>query len=145
MIALLQRTLTASVSIQGESIAAIERGILVFAAVQKHDDEAIATSMCRRILGYRIFADQNGKMNRNVTEIKGGILVVPQFTLAADTGKGLRPGFSSAAAPAQGKALFAYFLGEIKSKYAKVEAGKFGANMQVHLVNDGPVTFWLQL
>lgn len=145
MIALLQRTLSASVFINGESVAAIKRGVLVFAAIQKHDDEAIAASMCERVLGYRIFADRNGKMNRNVVETKGGILVVPQFTLAADTGKGLRPSFSSAAAPAQGGALFAYFLGEMKSKYAKVEAGKFGADMQVHLVNDGPVTFWLQL
>ena len=144
MIALLQRTRTASVSIDDQPIAAIDRGVLVFLAVQKHDDEAAAARLCRRVLGYRIFADEHGRMNRSVTDIKGGILVVPQFTLAAGTDKGLRPGFSSAAAPEQGKALFDYFLSEIRSEYAKVEAGRFGADMQVQLVNDGPVTFWLQ-
>lgn len=145
MIALLQRTCAASVFIDEELVARIDHGVLVFLAVQKHDDKVAAARLCERVLNYRIFADKNGKMNKNVIDVRGGVLVVPQFTLAANTGKGLRPSFSSVASPEQGKFLFDYFLGEMRSEYATVKAGRFGADMQVQLINDGPVTFWLQL
>ena len=145
MIALLQRVQTASVVINDQLFASIDQGILVFIAIHKDDDEAIVARMCERILGYRIFADEDDKMNRNVIDIEGDILAVPQFTLAAETNKGLRPNFSPAASPKLGKGLFDYFLGTLKSKYARVKAGEFGANMQVQLTNDGPVTFWLQI
>ena len=145
MIALLQRTHAASVSINEELVAKIDYGMLVFLAVQKHDDEVAAARLCERVLNYRIFADESGKMNRSVMDVRGGVLVVPQFTLAANTDKGLRPSFSSAASPEQGKFLFDYFLGEMRLEYATVKAGRFGADMQVQLINDGPVTFWLQL
>lgn len=145
MIALLQRTHAASVSINEELVAKIDYGMLVFLAVQKHDDEVVAARLCERVLNYRIFADESGKMNRSVMDVRGGVLVVPQFTLAANTDKGLRPSFSSAASPEQGKFLFDYFLGEMRLEYATVKAGRFGADMQVQLINDGPVTFWLQL
>ncbi len=145
VIALLQRVLEASVSINNESVAAIDQGVLVFVAIQEHDDESTATRMCERVIGYRIFADEVGKMNKSVVDVNGGVLLVPQFTLAADTKKGLRPNFSQAASPEHGTALFDYFLNKLNSKYAKVKSGKFGAHMQVHLINDGPVTFWLQL
>ncbi len=144
MIVLLQRVLTASVVVDNKTIASIEQGVLQFVAVQKHDDEDTITRMCERVLGYRIFADDQDKMNKNVMDIKGDILAVPQFTLAADTNKGMRPNFSHAAPPDIGRTLFDYFLSTLKSKYARVKAGKFGANMQVQLTNDGPVTFWLQ-
>ncbi len=145
MIALLQRVTSASVVIDNVKVADANAGMLVFLAVQKQDTKNTAESMQRRILAYRIFADSNNKMNKNIREIKGDILVVPQFTLAADTTKGLRPNFSSAATPDHGNCLFDYFLDKLKSEYAKVSAGKFAADMQVHLVNDGPVTFWLEL
>lgn len=145
VIALLQRVLEASVSINNESVAAIDQGVLVFVAIQNHDDESTATRMCERVIAYRMFADDVGKMNKSVVDVKGGVLLVPQFTLAADTKKGLRPNFSLAASPEHGTALFDYFLNKLNSKYAKVKSGKFGAHMQVHLINDGPVTFWLQL
>lgn len=145
MIALLQRVNQASVYIENEMIAKINQGILVFLAIQKHDEESHALRMCERVLNYRIFADEIGKMNNNVVEANGEILVVPQFTLAADTAKGLRPNFSSAATPEEGRRLFDYFLDNLIGKYAKVCAGKFGADMQVQLINDGPVTFWLEL
>lgn len=145
MIALLQRVRTASVVIDDQQTASIKQGILVFVAVHKDDDEAVVARMCERVLGYRIFADDMDKMNKNVMDIKGEILAVPQFTLAAETNKGMRPNFSPAAAPELGKGLFDHFLSTLKSKYARVKAGEFGANMQVHLTNDGPVTFWLQI
>jgi len=145
VIVLLQRVLEASVAINSELVAAIGQGVLVFVAIQKHDDENTTTRMCQRVIGYRMFADDAGKMNNSVEDVNGGILVVPQFTLAADTNKGLRPNFSQAASPEQGTALFDYFLNKLNSKYGKVKSGKFGADMQVHLINDGPVTFWLQL
>ncbi|MGH1536654.1 MAG: D-aminoacyl-tRNA deacylase [Gammaproteobacteria bacterium] len=145
MIALLQRVTSANVVIDNINIAEINAGMLVFLAVQKHDTENSAGNMQKRILAYRMFADDNDKMNKNISEVGGEILVVPQFTLAADTSKGLRPNFSSAATPDQGKCLFDYFLDKLKAEYAKVSSGKFAADMQVHLVNDGPVTFWLEL
>ncbi len=145
MIALLQRVLEASVSINQEAIAVIGQGLLIFLAIQKHDDENIATRMSERIINYRIFVDSTGNVNNSVADINGDLLIVPQFTLAADTSKGLRPGFSQAASPEQGMAIFDYFLNILNLKYAKVAAGRFGADMQVHLINDGPATFWLQV
>ena len=145
MIALLQRVSSASVEISGNTVGKIKNGMLVFLAVQKHDTQTTTNQMLQRILNYRMFADEKGKMNKNIKEIKGGILLVPQFTLAADTKKGLRPNFSSAATPDHGKQLFDYFLDKLKAEYATVSSGKFGANMQVQLVNNGPVTFWLEI
>jgi len=145
MIALLQRVACASVEIEQQRVGEIDAGLLVFLAVQKHDNEHLADKMLQRILTYRVFEDDTGKMNHNIKECDGGVLLVPQFTLAADTKKGLRPNFSSAATPKQGKALFDYFLDKLKAEYDKVSSGKFAADMQVKLVNDGPVTFWLEL
>lgn len=145
MIALLQRVTCASVVVDDIKIADVSAGMLVFFAVQKQDTEQTAEQMQQRILAYRMFADDDNKMNKNISEINGDILVVPQFTLAANTNKGLRPNFSSAATPDNGKRLFDYFLDKLKAEYARVSSGKFAANMQVHLVNDGPVTFWLEL
>ena len=145
MIALLQRVLQASVSINKEVVAEIDQGVLVFVAIQKHDDENTATRMCERVINYRMFTDSGGKMNKSVIEINGEVLLVPQFTLAADTSKGMRPNFSRAAAPEQGAVLFDCYLNKLKLKYARVNTGKYGADMQVHLINDGPVTFWLQV
>lgn len=145
MIALLQRVSNASVVIDNIKVAEANAGVLVFLAVQKQDTEKTAKQMQQRILSYRMFADDNDKMNKNICEIQGDILLVPQFTLAADTTKGLRPNFSSAATPDHAKRLFDYFLDILKAEYARVSAGKFAADMQVHLVNDGPVTFWLEI
>lgn len=145
MIALLQRITSASVEIDSNTVAKAGAGMLVFLAVQKHDTENNAEQMLQRILAYRMFADNHGKMNKNIREINGDLLLVPQFTLAAITNKGLRPNFSSAATPDHGKRLFDYFLDKLKADYAKVSSGKFAADMQVHLINDGPVTFWLEL
>ena len=145
MIALLQRVTSASVVVDDIKIADANAGVLVFLAVQKQDTERTAEQMQQRILAYRMFADDDNKMNKNICEINGDILVVPQFTLAANTNKGLRPNFSSAATPDHGKRLFDYFLDKLKAEYARVSSGKFAADMQVHLVNDGPVTFWLEL
>lgn len=145
MIALLQRVTCASVVVDDIKIADASAGMLVFFAVQKQDTEQTAEQMQQRILAYRMFADDDNKMNKNISEINGDILIVPQFTLAANTNKGLRPNFSSAATPDHGKRLFDYFLDKLKAEYARVSSGKFAADMQVHLVNDGPVTFWLEL
>ena len=145
MIALLQRVSSASVVVDNITIAETSAGVLLFLAVQKHDTEVTAEQMQKRILGYRMFADENDKMNKSICEIEGDILVVPQFTLAANTNKGLRPNFSAAASPEHGKQLFDYFLDKLKAEYARVSAGKFAADMQVHLVNNGPVTFWLEI
>jgi D-tyrosyl-tRNA(Tyr) deacylase len=145
MIALLQRVAKASVMIDKEIVASIDHGVLIFLAVQKQDDEKIAQQMQQRALGYRMFADENEKMNKSVKQVNGDVLVVPQFTLAADTSSGKRPNFSTAAPPEQGKRLFDYFLDKLKSDYGKVSSGRFAADMQVHLVNDGPVTFWLEV
>ncbi|MFY9314631.1 MAG: D-aminoacyl-tRNA deacylase [Burkholderiales bacterium] len=143
MIALIQRVAEARVEVGGETVGAIGRGILALVGVERGDAEAQADRLLERVLGYRIFPDAQGKMNLSVTDIRGELLVVPQFTLAADTHDGARPSFSSAASPEEGKRLFEFFV-EKANRKLKVKAGSFGADMQVRLVNDGPVTFWLQ-
>jgi D-tyrosyl-tRNA(Tyr) deacylase len=144
MIALLQRVSAASVSVGGHRIATIGPGLLALVGVVKHDDHKDARRLVERILGYRIFSDENGRMNRNVLEAQGGVLLVPQFTLAADTRKGTRPSFSSAADPEKGSALFNAVVDIMSGQTSQVQCGRFGADMQVELVNDGPVTFWLE-
>lgn len=144
MIGLLQRVSRASVNVNNKTIALIQCGLLVFIGIEKEDSENHADRLLERILGYRVFPDKEGRMNRSLTETDGGLLLVPQFTLPADTRKGTRPGFSTAAPPEKGKQLFEYFLDKARQTYAHVQAGEFGADMQVSLVNDGPVTFWLQ-
>jgi D-tyrosyl-tRNA(Tyr) deacylase len=144
MIALLQRVTSAAVSVNGECVAEIGRGLLVLVGIEKHDDAAKAERLVERILGYRIFTDNNGKMNLNVCDVDGAVLLVPQFTLAADTQKGMRPSFSSAADPETGCALFNTVVDIMRCRTNQVQQGKFGADMAVALVNDGPVTFWLQ-
>ena len=145
MIALLQRVTQASVSVDRTTIASINQGLLVFLGVEKHDDEHIAKRLADKVLAYRVFSDESDKMNLNVSQIDGSVLLVPQFTLAADTSQGLRPGFSRAAPPVQGRALFGAVVDIMRQQMTEVETGRFGANMSVALVNDGPVTFWLQL
>lgn len=144
MIALLQRVTSAAVTVNAERIAEIGHGLLVFVGVEIHDDSARAVRLVQRILGYRIFADDDNKMNLSVCDVGGSILLVPQFTLAADTRKGMRPSFSSAADPETGSAWFNTVVDIMAQKYGRVQQGKFGADMAVELVNDGPVTFWLQ-
>jgi D-tyrosyl-tRNA(Tyr) deacylase len=144
MIALLQRVSAASVTVAGEAVGAIGRGLLVMVGVQTGDEEADAERLIKRVLDYRVFPDECGKMNRSLRDIGGGLLLVPQFTLAADTRKGLRPGFSTAAPPQRGRELFDHALAFAHANHAEVGQGRFGADMQVALVNDGPVTFWLQ-
>jgi len=144
MIALLQRVTSASVTVNGERIAEIGHGLLALIGVEKHDDTAKADRLVERILGYRVFADAEGKMNLNVCDVDGGVLLVPQFTLAADTRKGMRPGFSSAADAETGSALFDAVVDIMERTTDRVQTGRFGADMSVQLVNDGPVTFWLQ-
>lgn len=145
MIGLLQRVKRASVEVGGEIVGAVDQGLLVLLGVEKEDTEALADKLLDKILAYRMFADEQQKMNANVQQINGGILVVSQFTLAADTQKGLRPSFSCAAPPDQAKALYDYFVTQLRAKHPKVATGIFAADMQVSLVNDGPVTFWLQV
>jgi D-tyrosyl-tRNA(Tyr) deacylase len=145
MIALLQRVGTASVAVQGAVVGEIGRGVLVFAGVQRGDTDAHAERLAERILTYRIFADDAGRMNRSVTDVEGGVLLVPQFTLAADTRRGTRASFSSAAAPDEGLRLFERLVAAVRARYTKVATGSFGADMRVALVNEGPVTFWLQV
>lgn len=144
MIALLQRVTSASVTVNGEGIAEIGHGLLALIGVEKQDDAVKANRLVERILGYRIFADDEGKMNLNVSDVGGGVLLVPQFTLAADTRKGMRPSFSSAADPEAGSALFDTVVDIMERNTDRVQKGRFGADMSVQLVNDGPVTFWLQ-
>jgi D-tyrosyl-tRNA(Tyr) deacylase len=144
VIALLQRVTRADVRIGNRTSGAIDRGILALIGVSRGDDEATADRLLERVLGYRIFPDADGRMNVSLRELGGGLLLVPQFTLAADTGKGTRPGFSTAAAPQEARRLFDYFLSRARTAHATVAAGEFGADMQVSLVNDGPVTFWLE-
>ena len=143
MIALVQRVTEARVDVGEQTIASIGRGILALVGVERGDGEAHAERLVERVLGYRIFPDADGKMNLSLLDIKGELLAVPQFTLAADTRKGTRPGFSSAAPPDEGERLFKFFV-EVLNQKIKAKTGKFGANMKVGLVNDGPVTFWLQ-
>ena len=144
MIGLLQRVCRASVEVDTRIIAEIHTGLLVLTGVEKEDNQARANRLLERLLGYRVFPDEAGKMNLSLTDINGGLLLVPQFTLPADTKKGTRPSFSSAAPPEQGQTLFYYLLEQAKAAYPHVQSGVFGADMKVHLTNDGPVTFWLQ-
>lgn len=145
MIGLLQRVSSARVEIDGETMAQVGRGLLVLIGVERNDSEREADRLLQRLLEYRVFADEDGKMNLGLRDIGGGLLLVPQFTLAADTGKGLRPGFSRAAPPEQGRRLFDYLGRKAGEQYSRVATGVFGADMQVSLTNDGPVTFWLQV
>jgi D-tyrosyl-tRNA(Tyr) deacylase len=144
MIGLIQRVSSAEVRVEGEVVGAISRGMLAFIAVRREDTEASAERLLERLLAYRIFADAEGRMNLSTREVGGGLLLVPQFTLAADTKKGSRAGFSRAAEPQEARRLFGYLLERARGSYAHVSAGVFGAHMQVSLVNDGPVTFWLE-
>ena len=145
MIALLQRVTQASVEIAGEEVGVICRGLMVLVGVEKDDNQAKADRLLQRLLGYRVFADNDGKMNLSVQDVNGGLLLVPQFTLAADTQKGMRPSFSSAAPPQHGETLFNYFVAQARLQHPIVETGRFGADMKVALVNDGPVTFTLRV
>jgi len=145
MIALLQRVSEACVRVDGEITGQITRGLLIFIGVEKFDSETQANRLIERFLTYRVFPDPEDKMNLCVAEIKGGILLVPQFTLAADTRKGTRPSFSSAAPPEKGSLLFDYVVDQTRRLHSSVQTGLFGADMQVSLINDGPVTFWLQV
>lgn len=145
VIGLLQRVRQAQVEVDSERIAAIGTGLLVLVGVQQGDGESEAGRLLERLLGYRVFPDAEGKMNLGVEQINGGMLLVPQFTLAADTRSGMRPGFSTAADPLESRRLFDYLVQEAQLRHAPVASGRFGANMQVSLVNDGPVTFWLEV
>ena len=145
MIGLLQRVRTARVDVDGKTVATIGPGLLVFIGIERDDDESRAERLLERLLGYRVFPDAAGKMNRSVADTGGGVLLVPQFTLTADTNKGMRPSFTPAATPEQGRRLFEYLVNRARTQHAPVAAGVFGADMQVTLTNDGPVTFWLQV
>jgi D-tyrosyl-tRNA(Tyr) deacylase len=145
MIGLLQRVTRARVDIEGTSVAEIGPGLLVLVGVERGDGALEAARLAERLLAYRVFPDDHGRMNRNVLEAGGAMLLVPQFTLAADTRSGNRPGFSRAADPAAGARGFEYLVAEVVARGANVRQGRFGAHMQVSLVNDGPVTFWLQV
>ena len=144
MIALIQRVLRAQVDVAGETVGRIGPGLLSLVAVQPQDGEAQAQRMLERLLGYRVFADAEGKMNRSLADTDGGLLLVSQFTLAADTGKGMRPSFTSAASPEAGRRWFEYLVELARTRHSRVEIGRFGAHLEVSLVNDGPVTFWLE-
>ena len=144
MIALIQRVTEASVRVDRDQVGAIARGLLALVAVEAADTPATADRMLERLLGYRVFPDAEGRMNLSLRDIGGGLLLVPQFTLAADTRKGMRPSFSGAASPEHGRHLFDQLLEKARASHATVASGRFGADMQVALVNDGPVTFWLQ-
>ena len=143
MISLIQRVSSARVEVDGERVGSIDRGILALVAVERGDGAAQADRLLERILGYRIFEDSEGKMNRSLSDIAGDLLLVSQFTLAADTQKGMRASFTPAASPEEGRRWFDYLVERARSRHAVVATGRFGAHMQVHLVNDGPVTFWL--
>jgi len=144
MIALIQRVLSAHVEVESRIVGSIEQGVLALIGVQRDDTHASADRLLERVLTYRIFADEAGRMNRSLTDVGGGLLLVSQFTLAADTRQGTRPGFSPAAAPDAARALFDHLLERARAAHAPVATGVFGAHMHVSLVNDGPVTFWLQ-
>jgi D-aminoacyl-tRNA deacylase len=145
MIGLLQRVTQASVVVKGRRIGVIECGLLVLVGVQRGDTESQADRLLERLLTYRVFADDAGRMNRCLQDVNGGLLLVPQFTLAADTSKGTRPGFSPAADPTEGRRLFEYVTQKARDRHRVVQTGEFGADMQVSLINDGPVTFWLEV
>jgi D-tyrosyl-tRNA(Tyr) deacylase len=145
MIGLLQRVGQASVVVDGDTIGAIGAGLMVLVCAEKGDTEREADALLAKLLGYRVFSDEAGKMNRSVKDVQGALLLVPQFTLAADTKSGTRPSFSPAASPEAGARLFDYFVQRARETHGIVETGKFGADMKVSLTNDGPVTFWLQI
>jgi D-tyrosyl-tRNA(Tyr) deacylase len=144
VIGLLQRVMEARVDIGDERAASIGPGLAVLVGVRPSDDEASALRLLERLLQYRVFADEAGKMNLSLTQTQGELLLIPQFTLAADTHKGLRPGFSTAAPPEQGRQLFDILVQAARARHGRVETGVFGAHMRVSLTNDGPVTFWLE-
>ncbi len=144
MKALLQRARGARVEVGGQIVGSIDQGLLVLVGVEPQDTQASADKMLHKLLNYRVFSDAEGKMNLSLRDVAGGLLLVSQFTLAADTKSGMRPSFSKAAPPAQGAELFDYLLKQAKSSHEVVESGQFGADMQVHLTNDGPVTFLLE-
>jgi D-tyrosyl-tRNA(Tyr) deacylase len=144
MIGLIQRVSEAAVTIEGHQVAAIGRGLLVLVGVERADDARAARRLAERVLAYRVFPDAAGKMNLSVLDVSAAVLLVPQFTLVADTESGNRPSFSTGADPALGEQLFALFVGECEQRCPRVAMGRFGAAMQVSLVNDGPVTFWLK-
>ncbi|MBM3106288.1 D-tyrosyl-tRNA(Tyr) deacylase [Pseudomonas sp. P66] len=142
---LLQRVRGARVDVEGKTVGAIDQGLLVLVAVEPGDTRAHADKLLHKLLNYRVFSDPQGKMNLSLKDVAGGLLLVSQFTLAADTQNGLRPSFSTAATPALGAELFDYLLAQAHAQHPTVASGQFGADMQVHLVNDGPVTFMLQI
>lgn len=144
MRALIQRVRHADVRVAGEIVGAIDHGLLALIGVEKGDDEARLDKLLHKLLNYRVFGDEEGRMNRSLSDVDGGLLLVSQFTLVADTRKGLRPGFSSAATPADGERLFEQLVVRACAAWPRVATGRFGANMQVSLVNDGPVTFLLE-
>jgi D-tyrosyl-tRNA(Tyr) deacylase len=144
LIGLLQRVVDAGVEIEGRPVATIGPGLLVLVGVRPSDDEPSAERLLSRLLQYRVFGDETGRMNLSLTQVQGELLLVPQFTLAADTHKGLRPGFSTAAPPEQGRQLFEFLVQSARAQHGRVETGVFGAHMRVSLTNDGPVTFWLE-
>lgn len=144
MIALIQRVAQASVSVDGGLVGAIGRGIVALVCAERDDDAGDADALVDKVLAYRIFPDERDRMNRSLTDIDGELMVVPQFTLAADTASGTRPSFTPAAPPALGESLYARFVRRAGERHQRVAAGVFGARMQVALINDGPVTFWLQ-
>jgi len=143
MIGLIQRVSWAKVEVEGQLIGQIKQGILVLVGMEKEDQQDQADKLLHRLLNYRIFADDDDKMNLSITDINGGLLLVPQFTLAANTKKGLRPSFSSAKPPSEAESLFLYLLKQAETQYNTVQSGQFGADMKVSLLNDGPVTFSL--
>ncbi|MBW7984241.1 D-aminoacyl-tRNA deacylase [Enterobacillus tribolii] len=145
MIALIQRVTRADVAVDGQVVGDIGNGLLVLLGVEKEDDEQKARRLCEKVLGYRIFSDENDKMNLNVQQAGGGVLVVSQFTLAADTNKGMRPSFSGGAAPDKAEKLYEYFAEQCRATGISTQTGRFAADMKVSLLNDGPVTFWLQV
>ena len=144
MIGLLQRVSHGQVEIGGSLVGHIDQGLVVLVGVQRMDTEAKAERLLERLLGYRVFPDDSGRMNLSLRDIAGGLLLVPQFTLAADTRKGTRAGFSSAADPELGEHLFTHLVNRARAQYQTVASGVFGADMQVSLTNDGPVTFWIE-
>ncbi len=145
MIGLLQRVSQAAVHVNQQELGRIARGLLVLIGVEKGDTETQADRLLQRLLNYRVFPDNADRMNLSVADIHGGLLLVPQFTLPADTRKGNRPSFTPAAPPEQGRALFEHLLRQARETHPTVASGQFGADMQVSLINDGPVTFWLQV
>jgi D-aminoacyl-tRNA deacylase len=145
MIALLQRVLDAKVVVDGDTVGAVGSGLMVLLCAERHDTDKEADALLAKLLSYRVFSDDAGKMNRSITDVEGELLLVPQFTLAADTESGTRPSFTPAASPAEGRRLFDYFVEKARMRHGVVETGRFGADMKVSLTNDGPVTFWLQV